>query len=230
MIRAAKVIGRPGPSILAIKIGGGTRADDSLVGTEVSDTIRGGKGEDTISGAAGDDTLRGGRGGEHMDGGGGEDLLIGSYGDDSLLGGDGDDRLFGSLGRDTLAGGLGDDYLMGGANNDVLRSSDGADTLKGGVGWDRFEFFAADGQTNVIIDFQSGAEKIDVSAIDADAGTGGDQAFAFVSAFTDHAGEAVKTYNAVSGVTTVQFDVDGNGEADLVLKIVAQTANGDFVL
>jgi hypothetical protein len=61
---------------------------------------------------------------------------------------------------------------------------------------------------------------IDLSGIDADTTTGGDQAFTFVAAFTGAAGQATLTF--VAGVTTLAVDTDGDGDADFMVAI-----NGD---
>ena len=63
------------------------------------------------------------------------------------------------------------------------------------------------------------ADVIDLSAVDADSGNAGDQAFHLVGAFSHHAGELVVSYDASSGLTLVQGDVDGNGKADLIISV-----------
>ena len=54
---------------------------------------------------------------------------------------------------------------------------------------------------------------IDLSGIDADVNTSGNQAFHTVSAFTGHAGEMVVTYFAGPGLTEIALDVTGSGSA-----------------
>jgi hypothetical protein len=61
-------------------------------------------------------------------------------------------------------------------------------------------------------------DTIDLSAIDADATTAGDQAFHLVSAFTHHGGELVVSYNAARHLTQLSGDVDGDGVADLFIE------------
>lgn len=65
-----------------------------------------------------------------------------------------DERILGSAMADTLDGGGGDDFIHDGA---------GADTLRGRAGADVF-VFARDGALDVIADFQTGIDRIDVSA------------------------------------------------------------------
>lgn len=79
------------------------------------------------------------------------------------LGGSGHDSLTGGAGGDLLAGGSGNDQLFGGAGDDVLYDGAGADTLTGGAGQDLF-VLSADGQRNVIMDYQVGIDRIDLSA------------------------------------------------------------------
>jgi Ca2+-binding RTX toxin-like protein len=84
--------------------------------------------------------------------------------------------LEGMNGRDTIFGGAGDDTLIGGA---------GRDSLRGGDGLDVFDFNASSDSgaaPDVVADFQKGTrleagDKIDLSSIDADPTTLGNQAF-----------------------------------------------------
>jgi serralysin len=89
----------------------------------------------------------------------GSDLLTGTAGNDTIRGLGGDDILFGLAGSDTLDGGSGDDILVGGGGRDLLTGGSGADVFRlesagdsVGAGRDR------------ILDFQSGVDKIDLTA------------------------------------------------------------------
>ena len=79
------------------------------------------------------------------------------------MGGSGADSLTGTTGDDLLWGGTGADVLTGGAGDDVLVDGAGADTLSGGAGADLFVLLA-DGQRDVITDFQPGIDRLDLSA------------------------------------------------------------------
>ncbi len=151
---------------------------DSVVGEGGADFLAAGRGDDTVWGddAAGlypgDDTVWGGQGNDSILGGGGRDLLNGDRGADTLLGGgDGDtvnggadgDRLEGGAGADLLRGGQGCDLLLGGAGADTLAGDLGADTLWGGEGRDIF-VVAADGAIEVVADFATGIDRLQVSA------------------------------------------------------------------
>ena len=123
----------------------------------------------------------------------------------------------GSQGHDSLVGTSGVNTLQGWNGNDVLTGAGGKDTLTGGAGGDRFVYGGV-GQSVVgadadrITDFSHAqADKIDLSAIDANSGGAGDQAFSFIGTglYTGVAGQL--RYAAVGGVTTIAGDVDGDG-------------------
>ncbi|NKD78126.1 hypothetical protein HEQ60_10185, partial [Haematospirillum sp. H1815] len=83
--------------------------------------------------------------------------MTGGRGDDVFTGTSGKNALFGQDGNDTLDGHDGDDSLYGGA---------GADRLTGGAGRDRFVYTtAAETRGDVITDFVSGEDRIDLSAV-----------------------------------------------------------------
>lgn len=90
------------------------------------------------------------------------DVIYGGSGNDRVKGNDGDDTIYGGSGRDTIDGGYGCDTIIGGY---------GADHLAGGKGNDSFVFLsAADsraGRFDVISDFRSGSDRIDVTALGA---------------------------------------------------------------
>jgi VCBS repeat-containing protein len=94
-------------------------------------------------------------GGSSRDGTSGNDVLSGDGNANSLSGGDGNDLLFGNAGHDTLNGGSGKDLLVGGSGND---------TMTGGSGNDQFVFATGFGK-DIIIDFESGHDKIDLFAV-----------------------------------------------------------------
>ena len=73
------------------------------------------------------------------------------------------EMLNGSAQDDILSGGAGNDTLAGGAGHDILLDGQGQDVLTGGAGEDRF-VLAADGQPDVITDFQPGVDRLDQSA------------------------------------------------------------------
>ncbi len=176
--------------------------DDDLDGDGRDDDNRlGSDDDDVFFSSLGRDRLRGGRGDDLLDGGAGNDDLRGEDDDDNLFGDDGDDRLDGGDGDDDLFGGFGKDRLSGGKGADdfVFRSvSDSA------IGRDRDsirDFRARDG------------DQIDLSAIDAESSTAGDDAFSIVAAFSGEAGELVLRGKILQG------DVDGDGAADFEIQV-----------
>lgn len=125
------------------------------------------------------------------------DFIDGEQGNDVLFGGGGADSLFGGSGSDKLGGGNGDDHLYAGT---------GKDRLTGNGGADHFVFSSTGemglGQTrDIITDFRSGTDKIDLSAF------GEGLTFIGNVAFSGAAGEV--RFDAVKG--QLQVDLDGGG-------------------
>ncbi|MFC0665596.1 M10 family metallopeptidase C-terminal domain-containing protein [Azotobacter chroococcum] len=83
------------------------------------------------------------------------------------------DSLIGRPAAESLAGGAGDNYLHGGAGTDILDGGLGRDTLAGGSGADLFRFSSlkdsyrtdSEGFSDLILDFDAGEDRIDVSAL-----------------------------------------------------------------
>ncbi|MBC7802014.1 MAG: hypothetical protein H7Z10_15460, partial [Gemmatimonadaceae bacterium] len=156
--------------------------------------------------------------------------LIGSDFGDTLGGDGGANAIVGGRGNDCIAGAAGDDALDGGTGRDTLAGGTGADVLTGGMMGDVFVFAALNEGIDRITDFDA-ADRIDVSAIDADPGTGPDNAFAFIggAAFT-----AVGQLRVVQsgGETRVELSTDADSAAEFTIRLdglVTLIAN-DFVL
>jgi Ca2+-binding RTX toxin-like protein len=141
---------------------------------------------------------------------------------------DGNLLVFGGAGHDTLTGGDGADVLIGGGRSDALTGGGGADT---------FRYDSVSDSTvatpDLIGDFQTRLDRIDLGRIDADAGTAGDQAFSWIgsNAFSGAAGELRVV--ADQGYQRIEGDTDGDGKADLVIVLqlgAAPLAPGDFLL
>lgn len=182
-------------------------------------TLGGGNTGNTIIGRKGDDTLSGN---------GGNDTLIGEDGADTLYGGAGNDTLYGEYSTTNAFAIVGADTLDGGDGNDTLVGGQLADTLTGGAGNDTFKYITAlDSSTNpwdTITDFTSGSDKIDVSAIDANTGVAGDQAFAWTLFPTGVAGQWWGAPDAsIPNLVHFYFDYNGGG-ADM--RIDAYCASG----
>ncbi|HEY0013730.1 MAG TPA: hypothetical protein VGB79_12865 [Allosphingosinicella sp.] len=140
-----------------------------------------------------------------------------------VFGGAGEDELTGGRGRDQLHGGGGADLLTGGYNADVFRYSKTSDSTQ--AARDRILDFGAD-------------DTIDLSGIDAIAGTEANEAFVFIKSAAFSAsgpgsrGE-VRAY-AAGNLWIVEADVDGDGFADLVIDVQAENiaafSSNDFIL
>jgi serralysin len=150
----------------------------------------------------------------------------------------------GGAGNDVISGNSANNLLQGGGGDDVLNGLAGTDQAEGGAGADIFVFsdtghsmdylVRSDGKKwtpDLLADFTSGVDKIDLSAIDAIAGTGADDAFTFIgtTAFSSQAGQL--RFDAANGMVHILGDVDGNGLADLHIVVIgSQVLPGDFIL
>ena len=101
--------------------------------------------------------------------------VVGSAYDDDIYGNALANDLSGNGGNDLLSGRGGDDFIDGGSGNDFLYGGIGADTLMGGFGNDIFIFTKFEDSTvvngkpqDVIVDFQHGEDKIDLTAVASD--------------------------------------------------------------
>ncbi len=231
---------------------------DILVGNQGADHLNGGAGDDVLIGNTGNDVINGGGGyntaifNGHLaaytiKANGGTTTVKGPDGTDSLtkvqvlqfddaqvVNGSTGETLTARAGGDILQGGTGADHLIGGAGNDTLIGGAGQDTLTGGGGQDHFVFTAiADSKVatpDLITDFTSG-DLIDLSAIDANTKTAGDQAFHF-GATAGHAGDIVVHYDAVHDRTVIDLYVNNDTKADAEIWLSGNHAlsAADFIL
>lgn len=95
--------------------------------------------------------------------GGADDTVCTGAGDDLVRSFGGDDILDGAGGSDRLLGGEGNDVLMGGAGRDHLTGSLGQDDLTGGGGGDTFDFGRVDRAGDVVRDFETGVDRIQIA-------------------------------------------------------------------
>lgn len=220
--------------------------DDELHGGGGDDWVGSQGGHDWLYGDAGNDTVSGGEGNDRLFGGTGHDWLDGGVGADRLDGGEGNDRLLGGTGTDTLLGGEGNDLIRGEAGHDRITGGLGRDKMWGGQGRDVFDFNAVKeskvgAQRDVIHDFRSGQDRIDLRDIDANTRLKGNQQFAWAGSdgpflfskesaaflkagFTGKAGELRYAGCLLMG------DVNGDGRADFQIKIIGTFAAGDVIL
>ena len=140
----------------------------------------------------------------------------------------------------TVIGGAGNDVITGGAGADVIYGGDRGDTLTGGAGNDIFAYTSVtnsnSSERDGIQDFTLG-DMIDLSAIDANINTAGNDAFTFIgsAAFSNTAGELRFENISLGGpIWLVQGDVDGDGVSDYEVVLVINDGHpitaGDFLL
>jgi len=141
----------------------GTGGNDDINGKGGNDVIFAGFGDDKIIGAGGDDKIYAGDGNDVAFGGFGDDNLAMGKGDDVAYGDDGNDVLNGAAGNDDLAGGKGNDVVNGGSGDDNLIGGQGDDIFIGGSGSDTFHFQASHTGDNIIRDFTSGEDIINLN-------------------------------------------------------------------
>lgn len=170
-----------------------------------------------------------------MDGTPTNNLLTGTTGYDLMHGYDGNDVLKGGADSDWVYGDNGADNMLGEAGDDMMFGGAGGDALSGGTGADTFWYLDVGDSTSTAYDLikdynASQGDKLDLSVIDADSGTVGDQAFTVVSGFTNQAGQLVLAYSAAANLTTVSGDVDGDGVADLVITMTGNVTATGWVL
>jgi len=235
----------------------GSAGADVLIGNTGDDTLNGGAGADVLTGGAGRDVVT------HTDATAGVwvdlqnpnfmkgdalgdvitdvEVIHGTRFADQLRGDAGDNEFYGGAFSDRLYGRAGNDLLFGEGGADALYGNTGADVMTGGEGWvrDRFIYFStADsrpgaGQRDIITDFQTGKDRIEISRFDADPVTPGNQVFAFIgdAAFSG-VGQVRYEQNLGAGHTLVQADIDGDGAADFEIELtgVIDLISSDFLL
>jgi len=244
-----------GDSLSNIENVTGSSYADTIEGSSGNNVLKGGSGTDTLSyahaasgvavnlslttaqatGGAGTDSVSSF---ENLTGSDFNDSLTGSTTANVLTGGNGNDTMDGGAGGDKLLGGNGGDQLIGGDGNDSLTGGGGADILTGGLGTDRFIFTAAadtpaGAGADRIADFNHAeSDKIDLSAIDANTVTAGDQAFTFIDNQPFHHVSGELHYVSNPNGIVIEGDVNGDGVADFAVNVngVTSVASGDFVL
>jgi Ca2+-binding RTX toxin-like protein len=144
-----------------------------------------------------------------------------------------------SKGNDQLVGTAKNNKLSSLAGDDTLIGGQGADTLTGGKGADTF-IFTAESESwitsttrETITDFKhSEKDKIDLSAIDANAKLAGDQAFTFIgsAAFSKANSSGQLRFDATSHILYGSTNADNKPEFSIQLNGVNSLVAGDFIL
>jgi hypothetical protein len=236
----------------------GGAGDDTIDGGAGSDTMSGGSGDDQVKMSFGFDETDAGSGKDTLDfrllsGSAVIDMGLGTYTlsqsqDDGafseveqVIMTNGGDTVTGSSRNDIIQAAKGNDTVNGGAGNDFIAGNYGRDTLTGGLGNDTFDYNALSESSttssirDIITDFKtSGADKIDLGTLDANATIGGNQAFSFLTtlgaAFTA-AGQV--RYTQSGGNTFVDVNTDANLatiEMQIQLTGLKTLVTADFVL
>jgi Ca2+-binding RTX toxin-like protein len=157
--------------------------------------------------------------------------VIGTVGSDNLAGRDGNDRIDGGgindYGLDVLDGRAGNDILVGRAGDDVLIGGAGADKMTGGNDNDVFVFNAVSesraAHPDIITDFHTVVDRIDLSAIDWAPKIFGDQAFMIDN------GDGVLSRGEVMATksgTTIKISINSDSDraVDMVILLTHQHA------
>ena len=185
----------------------GGNGNDVLFGDAGNDTLTGGEGDDTLDGGFGVDTMTGGNGGDTynineatdsvVEGSGGttgtdtivstlanytlianvENLTMGGANAINGTGNSVANVITGNKGINALNGAGGADTINGGGGADNINGGADADTLNGGNGIDRFLFSTAAEANGDSITNVTDGEIFNLSAIDWDTVTAGDQSF-----------------------------------------------------
>jgi Ca2+-binding RTX toxin-like protein len=238
----------------------GNGANNTLTGGAGNDTLDGNGGTDTLVGGAGDDTYITDGGDTLTEGANAgtdtvnssvtftltnnfENLTLTGAGNISGTGNGANNVIVGNSGNNTLTGGAGVDTIDGGIGNDTIIGGTGNDILTGGAGNDTFVFNALNesgigvGNNDLIVDFQGdGAavgDLIDLSALDANAGAGGNQAFNFIGADVAFTAAGQLRIVHLGSDTFVQANTNANaGTIEFELKLTGPHAltAADFIL
>lgn len=234
---------------------GGT-GNDKLYGGSQEDYLDGGTGRDVMAGGGGNDTYIVDNSRdvviEEVDGGidtvfssasyvlaaNVENGILTGTGRTNLSGNDESNILVGNSASNILKGFAGNDHIDGGAGDDKIYGGAGVDYMIGGDGKDTFYFESiydtgvGAGARDIIADFVSGVDRIDLSKIDADMLKSGNQQFTFLgeSSFTGIAGQLCYIFEG--DATIVQGDINGDSCADFQIELsgILSLQQKDFIL
>jgi VCBS repeat-containing protein len=175
-------------------------------------------GPDSVTGGGNTDQfIHGGAGNDKVNGIGLVHVVYGGSGNDTIKGNGGDDTIHGGSGNDTLPGGYGGDKLTGGNGDNVFVDHSAADSTS-----TRFD---------TVIDFTSGADRINLAAFGA-------LAFLHLTSASQSVPPHTLAwiYNPVSNETIVyvnptdrSLDIGDAGLMEMHLQGVVSVAESDFV-
>jgi len=208
--------------------------DAALSGNSLNNTLYAGAGNNVLNGSTGVDTASYLYAGSAVTaslalttaqatGGSGTDTLLGM---ENLTGSNYNDKLTGNAAANQLNGGVGNDILIGGMGKDVLT---------GGAGNDIFDFNAltetglTSSTWDIISDFVRGADKIDLSTLDANTATATNEAFTSIIGSTA-AFSAGGQLKVSAGVLYGNTDADSAAEFAIQIVGLNSATTADFIL
>ncbi|NTU54236.1 MAG: cadherin-like domain-containing protein [Chlorobiaceae bacterium] len=216
----------------------GYGGNDTLSGFHGNDLLDGGAGADRLEGGAGDDVYLLDNTGDvvvELTGSGTDTVrasvnctLSANVENLTLTGSDAINGkgnvlanvINGNDAANVLNGATGADTISGAGGNDTINGGTGIDVMSGGDGLDLFVFdYLAKSETgivsvshDIITDFVSGQDRLDLTAIDANAGVSGNQVFdsALLSAMTPFSSVGQLRFDSVTGM------LSGNTDSNLL--------------
>ncbi len=235
----------------------GQAGDDTLVGGAGDDRLEGGAGADHIDGGSGRDIVQyvtatrsvrvdlqnpaisynDAAGDTFVDvevfqTGNTIDQLRGDAGANEFYTGGLSDRLYGRAGNDLLFGEDGADAFYGGLGADIMTGGSQAGRMDRFIYFDIRESGVGAGNRDIITDFVTGEDRIELSRFDADVTQGLKQRFVFVgnAGLSGTAGELAYSYEG--GNTIVQADTTGDGIANFEIELAGllELSSGDFFI
>jgi Ca2+-binding RTX toxin-like protein len=240
----------------------GGSGNDTLIGNSAANTLNGGADADRLIGGLGNDiyitdgrdtiteaqnagTDRVQSSATHTLGAHLENLTLTGSGAINGTGNTLNNVITGNGGNNILNGGAGADRLIGGLGNDMLRGDAGTDSLTGGSGRDSFIFRSVSESTtsattaDVITDFVRGTDKINLSAIDAFAGTLANDTFIWKGAAGFNSTtkgevryEKFNNSGTANDYTMVLIDNDRDSGVEMAFRLTGlhNLSQSDFVL
>lgn len=188
----------------------GSSFNDTLIGNGGPNVIEGGPGNDSINGGAGIDTV------SYLHATARVVVNLSIAGAQNTQGA-GVDTL---TAIENIVGTPFDDILTGNNLANVIEGGAGKDIVRGGLGRDTFVFarltdMSVGPNRDVIVDFTSGVDRIDLWRVDANTSQPGDQSFTYIGAsgFSGTPGQLRFSGGILSG------DVDGNRTADFEIAL-----------
>ncbi|WP_417267839.1 calcium-binding protein [Celeribacter baekdonensis] len=211
-----------------VEAGGG---NDIVVASHGNDIVYGGDGNDVLNGGNGKDRLSGDAGNDRLVGEAGDDTLLNFEGVGWLIAGDGNDFLVDGSGNSVLAGnngndrinaGGGNDRVYGDAGDDIMTGGNGVDRMTGGPGNDRIIggngpdifVFREGSDTDTIVDFEVGYDRLFIEADLTDGNYDADQ--------------IVADYCTISGTDAI-FDF-GGGDIIVLKDVTDLSSLADTIL